>query len=87
MLFVTLEGRLSTPMCVLSRSFTTLMTLAALALLAAGCVSTVLDVDSKAIQPIPAKLVGEMSRKAMSPSSPHPRAHLQGGERARGVEG
>ena len=65
-----LEGRLSTPMSVLSRSFTTLVTLAALALLAAGCVSTVLDVDSKAIQPIPAKLVGEMSRKAMSPSSP-----------------
>lgn len=70
MLFVTLEGRLSTPMSVLSRSFTTLVTLSALALLAAGCVSTVLDVDSKAIQPIPAKLVGEMSRKAMSPSSP-----------------
>jgi len=42
----------------------------ALAVLTTGCVSTVLNLDSKATQPIPAKLVGEMSRKSMSPSSP-----------------
>jgi len=41
-----------------------------LALLVTGCVSGTLDVDSKAIQPIPASLVGEMSRKAMSPRDP-----------------
>ena len=41
-----------------------------LALLASGCVSTVLDVDNKASQPIPAALLAEMSRKSMSPSAP-----------------
>ncbi len=40
------------------------------ALLAAGCVSSVLDIDGKATQPIPGKLVSEMSRKNMSISSP-----------------
>ena len=29
-----------------------------------------LDSDTRAIQPIPAKLVAEMTRKSMSPSSP-----------------
>jgi murein L,D-transpeptidase YafK len=42
----------------------------ALALLASGCVSSVLDVDSKANQPVPAALVADMSRKSMSPSAP-----------------
>lgn len=45
-------------------------TIAIISLLTTGCVSSMLDVDTKAIQPIPAKLVGEMSRKSMSPSSP-----------------
>lgn len=41
-----------------------------LALMLSACVSTVLDVDGKATQPIPAALVSEMSRKSMSPSAP-----------------
>ena len=41
-----------------------------LALVLSACVSTVLDVDGKATQPIPAALVSEMSRKSMSPSAP-----------------
>lgn len=44
--------------------------LLSLSLAMGGCVSSVLDVESKATQPIPAKLVGEMSRKSMSQSSP-----------------
>jgi murein L,D-transpeptidase YafK len=44
--------------------------IAALAFLLSACVSTVLDVDSKATQPIPAALKAEMSRKSMSPSAP-----------------
>lgn len=36
----------------------------------AGCVSSVLDVDKKAIQPVPASLMTGMSTKSMSPSSP-----------------
>jgi murein L,D-transpeptidase YafK len=36
----------------------------------AGCVSTVLDVEKKAVQPIPAKLVSEMKGKGMSPAAP-----------------
>ncbi|MBE7183045.1 MAG: murein L,D-transpeptidase [Methylobacterium mesophilicum] len=35
-----------------------------------GCVSSVLSVDSKSIQPIPAKLVSQMRAKGMTPSSP-----------------
>lgn len=35
-----------------------------------GCVSSMLDVDGKATQPIPAALTAEMSRKSMSPSAP-----------------
>ncbi len=42
----------------------------ALLLVLSGCVSSVLDVDTKARQPIPAALVAEMSRKSMSPSAP-----------------
>jgi murein L,D-transpeptidase YafK len=41
-----------------------------LVLVLSACVSTVLDVDGKATQPIPAALVSEMSRKSMSPSAP-----------------
>ncbi|MFC3721858.1 L,D-transpeptidase family protein [Neoaquamicrobium sediminum] len=41
-----------------------------LALLVSGCVSTVLEVDNKASQPIPAALLAEMSRKTMSPAAP-----------------
>jgi murein L,D-transpeptidase YafK len=44
--------------------------LAATALALAGCVSGVMDVDTKAIQPIPAKLVSTMRDKAMTPASP-----------------
>ncbi len=41
-----------------------------LAALAAGCVSSALDVGAKGIQPIASKLVAEMKRKGMTPSSP-----------------
>ena len=41
-----------------------------LALFLSACVSTVLDVDGKATQAIPAALVAEMSRKSMSASAP-----------------
>lgn len=40
------------------------------AALVAGCVSTVLEVENRAIQPIPAKLIGEMGAKRMTPSDP-----------------
>ena len=43
--------------------------LAASALLS-GCVSSVLDVDTKANQPIPAKLVSQMNARQMKPSDP-----------------
>ena len=46
------------------------MSVGLLAISLSGCVSSVLDVDNKASQPIPALLVAEMSRKSMSPSSP-----------------
>jgi murein L,D-transpeptidase YafK len=36
----------------------------------AGCVSSVLDVDTKASQPIPASLVADMKRRSMKPSDP-----------------
>jgi murein L,D-transpeptidase YafK len=36
----------------------------------AGCVSSVLDVDDKSIQPIPAKVVADMGKKNMSSVSP-----------------
>lgn len=42
----------------------------ALALVLSACVSSVLEVDSKATQPIPTALMAEMSRKSMSPSAP-----------------
>lgn len=42
--------------------------MAALAL--SGCVSTVLDVDKKSTQPIPASLVSQMSKRSMSPADP-----------------
>ncbi|MBX3576376.1 MAG: murein L,D-transpeptidase [Rhizobiaceae bacterium] len=35
-----------------------------------GCVSTVLDVDRKAMQPIPAKLMSDMRSRSMSPADP-----------------
>jgi murein L,D-transpeptidase YafK len=38
--------------------------------LLAGCVSGVMDVDTKASQPIPAKLVSQMNSKAMTPADP-----------------
>ncbi|GAA4134802.1 murein L,D-transpeptidase family protein [Aminobacter aganoensis] len=44
--------------------------IAALTLLLSACVSTVLEVDGKATQPIPAAVTAEMSRKSMSPSAP-----------------
>ncbi|MGD9913335.1 MAG: hypothetical protein AB7S80_04575 [Rhizobiaceae bacterium] len=36
----------------------------------AGCVSTVLDVEQKAVQPIPAAVLATMKTKGMSPKSP-----------------
>ncbi len=47
-----------------------LAALLALGLSAAGCTTSVLDIDKKAMQPIPAKLTATMNAKAMSPSSP-----------------
>ncbi|MBD0414015.1 L,D-transpeptidase family protein [Oryzicola mucosus] len=44
--------------------------LIATSLFLSGCVSSVMDVDTRAIQPIPARLMGEMNKKSMSPSSP-----------------
>ena len=44
--------------------------IAVLAFLLSSCVSSVLEVDGKATQPVPAALKAEMSRKAMSPSAP-----------------
>ena len=41
-----------------------------LAISLSGCVSSVMEVDNKASQPIPAALVEEMSRKSMSSASP-----------------
>jgi murein L,D-transpeptidase YafK len=38
--------------------------------LATGCVSSTLDLDTKAIQPIPASLVAEMNRKSMTQRDP-----------------
>lgn len=47
-----------------------LVVLIALSAAISGCVSTVLEVDNKSGQPIPAKLVGEMSKRKMSPADP-----------------
>jgi len=47
-----------------------LAVVAALGIGLAGCNSSVLEIDTRGMQPIPAKLVGEMSSKSMSPSSP-----------------
>ncbi len=47
-----------------------LAAVAALGLVVAGCNSSVLDIDTRGTQPIPAKLVGEMSKKSMTASSP-----------------
>jgi murein L,D-transpeptidase YafK len=44
--------------------------LLALGTLIAGCVSSTLDINTKAVQPIPAKLVGEMNAKSMTPRDP-----------------
>ncbi len=41
-----------------------------LAISLSGCVSSVLSVDNKASQPIPAALLAEMSKRSMSPSAP-----------------
>ncbi|PZO75221.1 MAG: hypothetical protein DI629_17335 [Mesorhizobium amorphae] len=42
----------------------------ALGLVLSGCTASVLDLNTKAIQPIPARLVSEMRAKNMSPSAP-----------------
>ncbi len=52
------------------KALSRLAVFAATAFVLAGCVSTVLDVDKKATQPIPAKLVSEMRSRSMSPSDP-----------------
>lgn len=41
-----------------------------IAVMVNGCVSSMLDVESKATQPIPSALLAEMSRKSMAPSAP-----------------
>lgn len=46
------------------------MAVLALAATLSGCVSSVLEVDNRSIQPIPSKLIGEMSRKQMTPADP-----------------
>jgi murein L,D-transpeptidase YafK len=43
---------------------------ATLLALVSGCVSTVLEIDTRSIQPIPAKLAGDMSRKGMLATDP-----------------
>ena len=50
--------------------FARLLALSAASLLLAGCVSSVLDVDQKASQPIPASLVSDMRGRAMTPADP-----------------
>ncbi|WP_372493136.1 hypothetical protein [Aliihoeflea aestuarii] len=42
----------------------------ALSIALSGCVSSVLDVDTRGTQPIPAALVAQMSQKQMTPKSP-----------------
>jgi murein L,D-transpeptidase YafK len=54
---------------VLARSIR-LAVLGLIGILAAGCVGSVLDVDTKASQPIPARLVSDMRAKGMTPASP-----------------
>ncbi|WP_245450981.1 murein L,D-transpeptidase [Borborobacter arsenicus] len=54
----------------LLRRFAIPLLATACSVLLSACVSSVLDVDQKAMQPIPAKLIGEMSAKHMSPASP-----------------
>ncbi len=44
--------------------------LVAVGVLLSGCVSSVLDVDRKASQPIPAKLVADMRGRSMKPADP-----------------
>ncbi len=51
------------------RLIDTVLTLAMVGFLA-GCVSTTLDLDDKATQPIPASLVSDMKRKGMTPDAP-----------------
>jgi murein L,D-transpeptidase YafK len=54
----------------LLKRFVGLVAVAMLSALVSGCVSSVLEMDNKSIQPIPAKLVGEMSKRGMSPADP-----------------
>lgn len=56
--------------CSLIRSLRRFFALGVVTLALSGCVSTVLEVDQKATQPIPAKLLGEMSERGMKPSDP-----------------
>lgn len=50
--------------------FARLIALSAATFMLAGCVSSVLEVDKKALQPIPATLVSEMRTRAMTPADP-----------------
>lgn len=52
------------------RSLRRIFAVCAMALSVGGCVSNVLDVDQRASQPIPIKLVSEMRSRAMSPADP-----------------
>lgn len=52
----------------MNRSFAKVAIVATLAAVVAGCVGNVLEVENKAVQPIPAKVTKEMSKKAMSSS-------------------
>lgn len=42
----------------------------ALSTMLSGCVSAVLDVDNRSVQPISARLIGEMSSRQMTPADP-----------------
>ena len=53
-----------------SRVFSKILGISVAGLLLAGCVSSVLDVDKKASQPIPASLVSDMRSRSMSPADP-----------------
>jgi murein L,D-transpeptidase YafK len=54
----------------LLRHFKRIFGLAVCGILLAGCVSSVLDVDQKASQPIPSKLLAQMRSKSMTAAAP-----------------
>lgn len=55
--------------CELLRGLTGFVATALLALVS-GCISTVLEIDTRSVQPIPSKLVSNMNRKGMTAADP-----------------